>query len=1068
MDILSQQDCITTRTQMPHEAAQTSITRVKASTGIRLTKRFQLEQESLQVEPGALSVGAGTGMRVSLALEELPALINELGPEEALLLGVPRYEVSHYATGNWFRLTTKGSGSHSPGKGVLARTKDDFAFPAAGPALVLIDIDIKSAPSFVMAELDAHGDVWSLLCTAMPELTGLAHVYRASTSAGIRDAAGNTLSSSRNAHIYVLVEDAACAKPFLERLQAKLWIANLGWIKTSKSGSLLVRSPVDVAVGSPERLIFEAAPHLGDGLWQDPAPREPRYVPGALTWLPRAHCLATPKEMARFQELVATMKDLERPAAETMRLDYIDTQTDKIAREHDIDPETARQLVTARADSRLLSTDIVEFQDPALGRVVVRSILEEPERYHQAYCADPIEPEEGLSRARTHFDRAGRPHIHSFLHGGFNYRLIWDYDDLASRVAELGRNAPEFYRRQLPNLQLAEYQKLELRKKVAKSSGISMAAIRVIDREVGKIPAFEEFAADEPCDSVEHDPRHPLPCPVKGMELSSTINQIADIASLRSQSQPYDVIFRGRGGNVVQLLLGQVIGQKNVTTIRPLENRHGVANQLEKFVRFTGKAGSEGKRAIPELADAILNDLTAPFPNLAAVAHSPIVLPDGSVVAETGYNAKNGMFFALDDDLRAAAQEVVAKPIADKDIRAAYAFLAESLFAEIPFERPADAATAVSLLLTLLQRPQIPIVPMYLITSSEAQVGKTTLAQIVSLTAFGQPACIDGYPTTDEELSKRIDAFAFEGRNLVVLDNIKRATLIRSQVLERTITAETSSGRILGSTSTFSRSNGMTFVATGNSVRVDGDLATRCLSIRLEAPPTRRSERYYSRPDIRQSVLAQRQKAIAAALTILAGWAQSREVAGSGGIRFPDWFRTVGAAIEHATRLYDINSPVKFSSLLEESVSASEEDIALRDLFSFIYSIVGDDEFRAATLINSPAANLLDDFGDETVMLRLGQMLPALGGDPKASGVSAKALGEALDRFKGATSAICTNNGRQLMRLQKLRSGVGGGRGAIWRLQIEQALAPAPACSVNGESCSCLQIERARLAKMLD
>ena len=896
MDNLSPQDSVTTRTPSHHEAARTSITRVRASYGTRLTKHFRLEDGTLRKELRELSLAAGNGMRVTLSLEELPALITELGQEEALMLGVPRYEAPHYAMDHWFSLTTKNSGSYNPSEGVLARTKSDFAFPSTGPALVLIDIDFKGAPAFITTALDRYGDIWSLLCAAMPELRDLDYVFRASTSAGIMDASGNLLSQSRNAHIYILVEDLNCVEPFLRCLEARLWIANLGWINTATSGALLVRSPVDRSVGSPERLIFEAAPVLGEGLTQDPEPRQPRFVPGALPYLPRAHSYATTEELTRFRSLVEMMKDLERPAATATRSRFIESQTDKIARDHNIDHKAARKIVTARADSRLLSTDFIEFQDPALGKVLVRTILEDPERYHHAYCADPIEPEEGLSRAGILFDKAGRPYINSFLHGGCKYRLLWDYDDLRSRIEEEGKSAHVFYRRQLPNLQLDGCQQVELRKFVAKCSSISMAGIKAIEREVGKIPACDEFEADKQDVASGLDQRHPLPCPAKGTEFTTTINQIADIACRCSLSQPYDVIFRGRGGNVIQLLRVPGVGQKDLTSIRPFKNRHDVANQLEKFVRLTDKSGSEAKRAIPELADAILNDLTASFPFLAAVVHSPSVLLDGSIVAYTGYNAKTGMFFALDDDLRAAAQEVAAKPIADEDVRAAYTFMVENLFAEVPFERPADAATAVSLLLTLLQRPKISIVPIYLITSSEAQVGKTTLAEIVSLTAFGQPARIDGFPATDEELSKRIDAFAFEGRNLVVLDNIKRGTTVRSQVLERTITAETSSGRILGSTSTFSRSNGMTFVATGNSVRVDGDLATRCLSIRLEAPSTRRSERSYSRPDIRASVLSHRRDAIAAALTILAGQAQSAKATGSGGTRFPEWFRSVGAA----------------------------------------------------------------------------------------------------------------------------------------------------------------------------
>ncbi len=72
-------------------------------------------------------------------------------------------------------------------------------------------------------------------------------------------------------HIYVAIPDASILpdpKELQERILIAAWLAGHGRIELSKSGAMLKRCVIDVSVLAPERLVFEAAPELGEGLEQ--------------------------------------------------------------------------------------------------------------------------------------------------------------------------------------------------------------------------------------------------------------------------------------------------------------------------------------------------------------------------------------------------------------------------------------------------------------------------------------------------------------------------------------------------------------------------------------------------------------------------------------------------------------------------------------------------------------------------------------------------------------------------------------------------------------------------------
>ena len=70
-------------------------------------------------------------------------------------------------------------------------------------------------------------------------------------------------------HFFPFISNSDDFPRFLKALRDRLWLAGFGWYGLGKSGQLLNRTLVDWCVGSPERLVFEAAPELIGALRQD-------------------------------------------------------------------------------------------------------------------------------------------------------------------------------------------------------------------------------------------------------------------------------------------------------------------------------------------------------------------------------------------------------------------------------------------------------------------------------------------------------------------------------------------------------------------------------------------------------------------------------------------------------------------------------------------------------------------------------------------------------------------------------------------------------------------------------
>lgn len=265
---------------------------------------------------------------------------------------------------------------------------------------------------------------------------------------------------------------------------------------------------------------------------------------------------------------------------------------------------------------------------------------------------------------------------------------------------------------------------------------------------------------------------------------------------------------------------------------------------------------------------------------LAGLVEQPTLRPDGTVIEAPGYDDATGLLY-----LRPAGvtiPKVPQRPTLD-DARRALAALRD-VVCDVCFERPHHRSAWLALVLTLVARHAIRgPVPMFHFDAPVAGAGKGLSADAACRIGTGRPMPQDGMPSTDEEMDKRVLAWALAGRAVVGLDNVTR---LAGDSLCRALTAEVVGGRYLGRTEEKTAPMRCVFVSTGNNVALGPDMHRRICPARIvphEEDPSLRTG--FRHPDLPAHVMANRPALVVAALTVLRAYT----VAARPDQRLPAW-----------------------------------------------------------------------------------------------------------------------------------------------------------------------------------
>jgi hypothetical protein len=238
------------------------------------------------------------------------------------------------------------------------------------------------------------------------------------------------------------------------------------------------------------------------------------------------------------------------------------------------------------------------------------------------------------------------------------------------------------------------------------------------------------------------------------------------------------------------------------------------------------------------------------------------------------------------------------KPDQGDAMRAALALL--EIVTDFPFASVAHQSAWLAGCLTPFARYAFAgPAPCTMIDATTRGSGKTLLADSVSYLVTGRemprmPQADDG-----EEERKRITAIALSAFRCVLLDNV---TKLGSTALDAALTGNTWTERILGESRQVVLPLTSCWYATGNNVRLLGDIVRRTLHVRLESSdenPEQRSN--FRHPDLVDWVRQERTRLVTAALTMLraycvAGRPYELQAWGS----FEGWSRMVRGAVVFA------------------------------------------------------------------------------------------------------------------------------------------------------------------------
>jgi putative DNA primase/helicase len=404
---------------MPHESPDDAtqlitLTRLTSTDDSDLAKAFRLDADGAIRKTSHAQFGRGVARTETLAggLSDLPKLLDDLEPVECIATGV--FDASPA------RVTPRGAADDgSSAHPIRHRTKEAMHQPS--PGLLLFDHD----PSPRMPEAircTTPAALMTLLGAALPDLEDVGWVGRGSSSSGIANAqTGEPYEGSAGLHVYT-----ASAITNLEGLRtylsAKLWVAGLGYVDLASNGRRLLRTPIDLTVLSPERLIFEAPPRIGPGLRRT-APSWDQQE-GTLLSIEDLTLSAQDRQEAEARQQAALEEPELLEAAEMQYERYRDDLATRTAKLQGVSKATALERLPRYKDAMVdKQTVLLPPEHPMqIGGqwLTARELWENAADFDGQSLPDPVEgPDYGTTTAKFYAneDKNSEPVIHSWAHG---------------------------------------------------------------------------------------------------------------------------------------------------------------------------------------------------------------------------------------------------------------------------------------------------------------------------------------------------------------------------------------------------------------------------------------------------------------------------------------------------------------------------------------------------------------------------------------------------------------------------------------------------------------------------
>ncbi len=282
---------------------------------------------------------------------------------------------------------------------------------------------------------------------------------------------------------------------------------------------------------------------------------------------------------------------------------------------------------------------------------------------------------------------------------------------------------------------------------------------------------------------------------------------------------------------------------------------------------------------------------------LLGIVGAPVLRPDGTLLQQPGYDPATCLYLASKVPL-----EPVPEEPARGQVTAAREFLLTAFLGDFPWVAEADMANYLGLLVTPILRSYLrTLIPFGVVTSTMPGSGKTILTCGLGM-LYGQRVLT--WTNSDEELRKAITSVLADPVGTIIFDNLAEGTVIDSPVLARLITDRTWADRLLGGNKTAAFANDRVWTATGNNLRLGGDMRTRSVLVGLNPDMPRPEERTgFQIPHLDQWILApaNQRQVLWHLLVLVADWTRSGAPCRPGPTmrQFTSWAEAVGGFLAH-------------------------------------------------------------------------------------------------------------------------------------------------------------------------
>ena len=665
----------------------------------------------------------------------------------------------------------------------------------------------------------------------------------------------------------------------------------------------------------------------------------------------------TSKQENAYLALVDAQKEQCACEAEVIKEESIKTNAIKLVEKDGISKEEAEEIIRQRYSGDLHPGDRIRF---ASGDVTVAAVLADPEKYDNESCADPVEPEEGIGRAKFFANMdTGKPLIHSMLHGGGKYYLNnstqdilrFQLDDIIQWIDDTDKKTVlDQWMDKTRGLSAVETDRLRLA--VSNKTGAKPRPLSKDLKDRQQQWAKEDRKVKDQQKSDEFNQRGIAKIYYAEHATGEAIEKAA--RKLFNYTNPdHDLVLR-HGSELVSVINARPTTVRMTQQIHDGGGEYPVMPILHRYTPETLRSRLEEVAVLcikgkdetiyMKWPNDILKGISAqhqvPAKQLTGIVEHPYVDKNYQAVIKQGYDEQTGLFVKFDPAIGAG---IMARPDL-QDAAIAYNFLKNEVLADFPFASELDLVGAISAILTAVQRKLIvgdSGCPGYLFDAPTQSTGKTTLAQIISYSSYNRPAAATSWSDSDEELGKHILAILREGHSCVLFDNLPNGASLKSNELAKAMTGNSYSKRLLGENTTATVPSSVLWLFTGNNVTAVGDFNTRLVPIRLDARMADPDRRQYSRKDVGDWCRKRRGKIIAACLTIImAGKDFKPDVPPT---RYREWDEFVRLPLLQVTG-------IDIADLFDRNKAADPEFEGRRVLLEILYEVFGDRAVTAAEI----------------------------------------------------------------------------------------------------------------------